>query len=71
MAEKQALNKDSRCGLQLITINFRMAARDTKAFSLDSVVRGRHLYKCLWTPIVVEELLFEEPNNPHDRGIKL
>ena len=38
-------------------------------YSLDSVIRGHHIYKSLWTPFIGEtlELKCEEPENVHDR----
>ena len=35
-----------------------MAASETEAYSLDSVVRGHHVYKSVWTPTVGEELCY-------------
>ena len=33
----------------------------------ESVVRGHHVYKSVWTPIVGERLpVLREPDNPHD-----
>lgn len=35
---------------------------------VDSVVRGHHVYKSIWTPVLGEELLVEqEHGNEHDR----
>jgi hypothetical protein len=37
------------------------------SFSMDSVIRGHHVYKSTWTPIVGQELDVDaEPNNVHD-----
>ena len=34
---------------------------------VDSVVRGHHVYKSIWTPALAEELLVEQENdNEHD-----
>ena len=34
----------------------------------ESVVRGHHIYKDVWSPIVGEEVeVCREPENPHDR----
>ena len=34
---------------------------------VDSVVRGHHIYKSIWTPALAEELLVEPENdNEHD-----
>ena len=37
------------------------------AFSVESMVRGYHVYQSIWTPSVGEELLCrKEPGNSHD-----
>ena len=37
-------------------------------YVLESVVRGHHVYKCIWTPHVGEQLrLKHEENNENDR----
>ena len=37
-------------------------------FTLDSVIRGHHIYKEIWTPFVGEELTLNQENgNSHDR----
>ncbi len=34
---------------------------------VESIVRGHHVYKCIWTPVLEEELLTEqEDNNGYD-----
>ena len=34
----------------------------------ESVVRGHHVYKAVWTPLIGEELpIFPEPGNVHDK----
>ena len=36
-------------------------------FSTDSVIRGHHVYKDVWTPVVGEELMYQcELGNPRD-----
>ena len=36
-------------------------------FEITSVVRGHHVYKTIWTPVVGEMLLLKtEDNNEHD-----
>ena len=40
---------------------------DEETFSLDSVVRGHHVYKLTWTPVVGQELqVAPEPRNIKD-----
>ena len=35
---------------------------------IDSVVRGHHVYKSVWTPVIGEELYLEpEESNEHDK----
>ena len=42
-------------------------AGERSCFSKDSVVRGHHVYKQVWTPEIGEELLVKkEPGNLHD-----
>ena len=42
-------------------------SEDTNEFSLESVVRGHHVYKCLWTPHIGEQLTLQhEENDPSD-----
>ena len=37
-------------------------------YEKESVVRGHHIYKSVWTPVIGEELSVErEQNNQHDR----
>ena len=37
------------------------------SFTVDSVIRGHHVYKDIWTPYVGEELFLEqEQGNQHD-----
>ena len=46
-----------------------MAAQDDtcEIYRLESVVRGHHIYKRIWTPVVGEKLLVTvEEGNPHD-----
>ena len=39
-------------------------------YVLESVVRGHHVYKCIWTPHVGEQLrLKHEENNENDRRV--
>ena len=36
---------------------------------IQSVVRGDHIYKVVWTPVIGEELsVLSEENNDHDRS---
>ena len=42
-----------------------MASIDIK-FSLDSVIRGHHIYKTVWTPSVGETVQLELEKNEHD-----
>ena len=42
-----------------------MASIDIK-FSLDSVIRGHHIYKTVWTPSVEETVQLELEENEHD-----
>ena len=46
----------------------RSGRRVEEMFRLDSIVRGHHVYKMVWTP-VLEEILtaIPEPENNHDR----
>ena len=40
---------------------------NTKGLRKDSVVRGHHVYKFVWTPVIGEELYLEpEESNEHD-----
>ena len=40
---------------------------DNESFSVDSVIRGHHVYKSTWTPTVGQVLdVNAEPNNVHD-----
>ena len=41
-------------------------AKPRSVFNKDSVVRGHHIYKTYWTPVVGEELTLEmEDDNEH------
>ena len=43
-----------------------MAAAES-TFELESVIRGHHIYKELWTPVIGESLdVQREPSNPYD-----
>ena len=45
-----------------------MASQVEETFCLDSVVRGHHVYKTIWTPFLGEILTaIAEPGNSHDR----
>ena len=45
-----------------------MAGEDEAVFCYQSVVRGHHVYKAIWTPKLGEILkVFPEPSNDHDR----
>ena len=36
----------------------------------ESVVRGHHIFKEVWRPVIGQELpVFSEPNNHHDRRV--
>ena len=36
----------------------------------ESVVRGHHIYKEVWRPVIGQELpVLSEPNNHHDRRV--
>ena len=40
----------------------------TSHYTVESVIRGHHVYKHIWTPLSGEELALErELHNPHDR----
>ena len=44
-----------------------MASQANEMFRLDSVVRGHHVYKTVWTPFFGEILTaVPEPGNSHD-----
>ena len=44
-----------------------MATGDTSTYEIDSVVRGHHVYKTIWTPVLSETLEVEqEVDNEHD-----
>lgn len=44
-----------------------MASATLSDFEFESVVRGHHVYKGLWTPVVGEGLEVQrEPSNPYD-----
>ena len=44
-----------------------MAESSSSYFTVDSVIRGHHIYKDVWTPYVGEELSLEqEHGNSHD-----
>ena len=35
---------------------------------VESIIRGHHIYKSIWNPIIGEELeVYREPDNVHDR----
>ena len=39
------------------------------SFAFESVIRGHHIYKSMWCPVLDEELILcEELNNLHDRN---
>ena len=45
-----------------------MALRHTAYYETASVVRGYHMYKDIWTPVIGEQLLCQrEEGNPNDR----
>ena len=45
-----------------------MASQVEEMFCLDSIVRGHHAYKMVWTPFLGEILTaIPEPENNHDR----
>ena len=45
----------------------RMAGVSTGVFEFDSVVRGYHVYKTVWTPTIDETLqVMKEDMNDHD-----
>ena len=45
-----------------------MAAVTSERYEMESVVRGHHIYKVVWTPVIGEELLLQpEDDNEHDR----
>ena len=33
---------------------------------MDSMVRVHHVYKLVWSPVQKEQLILEEPTNPHN-----
>lgn len=40
------------------------SSEDNETFSLDSIIRGHHVYKLHWTPVVGQELEVQaEPDN--------
>ena len=39
------------------TCMLRMAAVTSEWYEMESVVRGHHIYKAVWTPVIREELL--------------
>ena len=44
-----------------------MSGADMVRYDIDSVVRGHHVYKTVWTPVIGEQLHLEkESGNPHD-----
>ena len=44
------------------------SSQELHEFTLDSVIRGHHVYKDIWTPFVGEELTLNQENgNSHDR----
>ena len=45
-----------------------MASQAQETFFFVSVVRGHHVYKSVWTPLLVEYLtVCPEPGNSHDK----
>jgi len=43
------------------------AAADRPLFLFESIIRGHHIYKALWTPVVGETVqVCREPSNPYD-----
>ena len=45
-----------------------MTSQVDEMFCLDSIVRGHHVYKTVWTPFLGEILTgISEPENNHDR----
>lgn len=51
-------------------LKYRMAtfsSEDNETFSLDSIIRGHHVYKLHWIPVLGQELEVQaEPDNTHD-----
>ena len=44
------------------------STRETKTYSIESVIRGHHVFKSIWSPFVGETLsLKQEKGNRHDR----
>ncbi len=44
-----------------------MASATDSVYEFESVIRGHHVYKGLWTPVVGESLdVLREPSNPYD-----
>ena len=57
-------------GVNITHDKLMAAIKETREESLEkeSVVRGHHIYKVVWTPTIREELLLEaEDDNEHDR----
>ena len=47
-----------------------MAGASTSVFEFDSVVRGHHVYKTVWTPTIDETLqVMQEDMNGHDEYV--
>ena len=65
---RQALNKENLLhGANCNIIRVVLMAGERSYFLKESVVRGRHVYKHIWTPGISEELSVEkEPGNLHD-----
>ena len=43
-----------------------MSGADMVRYDIDSVVRGHHAYKTVWTPVIEQLHLEKESGNPHD-----
>ena len=45
-----------------------MATQCSDSYEKTSVIRGQHIYKSIWTPIIGEELVLEaQDDNEHDK----
>ena len=45
-----------------------MATQCSDSYEKTSVIRGHHIYKSIWTPIIGEELVLEaQDDNEHDK----
>ena len=56
--------------MRTCVLKYRMAtfsSEDNETFSLDSIIRGHHVYKLHWIPVLGQELEVQaEPDNTHD-----